>query len=399
VNQSPTSTRQLDALTGLRFLAAFAVFNLHYLRPWEWGYRVPMFVQSMIGSGVAGVSLFFTLSGFVLAYAHCDWEPGRVQRLKFWSSRLARIYPAYALALLWFAPFILMHRYSVEPADIATKKALASFIPSALLVQSWFNPRVAISWNGPGWTLSVEAVFYLLFPFVAPWVRHLSNSRKISLSIVCWTLSAAVSVIAPLTLAPNEIHEQFLAFNPIFHLPTFVSGMALGYHFSQRNNSDRSLGSILTIAGLALTLTIATLAYRMPPLLVHNSVFLPGFGLLLYGLALGGWPARLLSRPAMIALGEASYSLYILQFPCVVTLIWVEQGFAFRDFLEVGQRHPILSGSQFYLVAMTVCIGTSLLVQRYFEHPLRRYIRERLFVSIDRFETAATIPVAGRGAE
>jgi peptidoglycan/LPS O-acetylase OafA/YrhL len=373
--------KQLDALTGVRFLAAFAVFNVHYLLPERWGYEVPMSVQSSIGSGTAGVSLFFMLSGFVLAYANENWLPSRIGTLKFWSSRAARIYPAYFLALLWFAPFILLHRFSIEPPDVAIRKALASFIPTALLVQSWFYPRFAISWNGPGWTLSVETVFYLLFPLIAPRVRSLPNWQKLSLCLACWILSAVLSLLDPFLVSPSALRDEFVLFNPIFHLPTFVSGVALGYHFTQR--TQPLSGTALSIVGLFLVSAISSVAYLMPHPFVQNALFLPAFGLLLYGLALGGWPASWLSRPRMVVLGEASYSLYILQFSIVFSLMWAEQRFAFHDFIQVGRTHPVLSGLQFYVLSAMVSIAVAILVQRFYERPLRSYIRGRLFGLID----------------
>lgn len=373
--------RQLDALTGARFLAAFAVFNLHFFRPWAWGYSIPPFVQSVIGSGATGVAFFFMLSGFVLAYANDDWTPSKRTTLRFWSSRLARIYPAYLLALVWFAPFILVHRFSAEPFGLAAEKALASFIPAAFLVQSWFYPRFALAWNGPGWTLSVEVVFYLIFPLIAFTIRSLPNWQKLSLCVACWLLSSVLSLIVPFLLAPSLERDLFVSVNPIFHLPTFISGAALGYHFTQRVRPPS--GTVLSVAGILSICALAPAAYLMPAAFVDNSAFLPAFGLLLYGLALNGWPASLLSRPAMVALGEASYSLYILQFSIVLTLMLAEQGFVFHDFIQFGRQSPILSEAQFYLLATVASIAVSLFVCRFYEQPLRTYIRGRLFRMID----------------
>ncbi len=385
--------RQLDALTGARFLAAFAIFNIHYFRPWAWGYSIPPFVQSMIGSGAAGVAFFFMLSGFVLAYANDDWTPSRDSTLRFWSSRLARIYPAYLLALIWFAPFILVHRFSAEPFHLAAEKAAAAFVPAALLLQSWFYPRFALAWNGPGWTLSVELAFYLIFPLIAFTIRSLPNWQKLSLCLACWLLSSVLSLIDPLLLAPSLERDLFVTVNPIFHLPTFISGVALGYHFAQRVRSPA--GTVLSIAGILLICALSPVAYRMPALFVHNSAFLPAFGLLLYGLALNGWPARLLSTPAMVALGEASYSLYILQFSIGLSLMLAEQRFVFRDFIQFGRQAPVLSEVQFYVLAALVSIAISLFVCRFYERPLRARIRGRLFRLID---APRRVSPAGRAA-
>jgi peptidoglycan/LPS O-acetylase OafA/YrhL len=81
----------------------------------------------------------------------------------------------YLLALVLYASFILAHRFSVEPAAIAIKKSLASLLMSLFLIQSWGLPRFAIAWNGPGWSLSVEAALYPAFPWMTYRLAKLSH--------------------------------------------------------------------------------------------------------------------------------------------------------------------------------------------------------------------------------
>jgi peptidoglycan/LPS O-acetylase OafA/YrhL len=368
---------QLDALTGLRFFAAFAVFNFHYVSPHLWPVKFPAFVVSIIGSGNSGVSLFFMLSGFVLAYANSDWSGSHREILRFWSNRIARIYPTYLLAMLWFAPFFLLHRFASEARAVAIAKSLGSFVPALFLVQSWFYPRLAVAWNGPAWTLSVEAAFYLLFPVIAPRLRQLSQLHKLLLCVGCWLLTVLISRIDPLLIISTPIRDAFFTYNPLCHLPTFISGVALGYHFAQRPQT-RSTTAPLAFAGLLATVVIAAVARKLPFLFALEAAFLPGFGMLLYGLALGNWPARIFSVRSLVVLGEASYALYVLQFSIVFTLLWAENGFVAYDFIEYGRLHPQVSWPLFYLVAALTSIATSVAVWKYFETPLRRGLRRRL---------------------
>ena len=368
---------QLDALTGLRFFAAFAVFNFHYVSPHLWPIKFPAFVVSIIGSGNSGVSLFFMLSGFVLAYANSDWSGSRHEILRFWSNRIARIYPTYLLAMLWFAPFFLLHRFASEAPAVAIAKSLGSFVPALFLVQSWFYPRLAVAWNGPAWTLSVEAAFYLLFPIIAPRLLQLSQLHKLMLCVGCWLLTVLISRIDPLLVTSTPIRDAFFTYNPLCHLPTFISGVALGYHFAQRPQS-RTTTAPLALAGLLATVVIGAMARNLPFLFALEAAFLPAFGILLYGLALGNWPARVLSVRPLVVLGEASYALYVLQFSIVFTLLWAENGFVAYDFIEYGRIHPRVAWPLFYLVAALTSIATSVAVWKYFETPLRRGLRRRL---------------------
>jgi peptidoglycan/LPS O-acetylase OafA/YrhL len=345
--------------------------------PERWPIRFPSFVVSIIGSGNSGVSLFFMLSGFVLAYANGDWQGSREEIRSFWSNRIARIYPTYLLALVWFAPFFLLHRFASEPPAVAITKSVGSFMPALFLVQSWFYPRLAPAWNGPAWTLSVEAAFYVLFPFIAPRLRPLSQTHKLLLCLACWILTAVISRIDPLLVASTPSRDEFFTYNPLCHLPTFVSGVALGYHYAQRP-AARGGADPLALGGLLLTVAIGAVARTLPFLFAFEAAFLPAFGMLLYGLALGGGPARLLAVRPLVVLGEASYALYILQFSTVFTLMWVESGFVAHDFMAHGRLHALVSWPVFYFIALVTSIVTSVGVWKYYETPLRRNLRRRL---------------------
>lgn len=64
-----TSPPRLDSLTGLRFLAALAVFFYHTVTLCPPG--IPKSVLSVVAAqGLVGVSFFFILSGFVLSWSH-----------------------------------------------------------------------------------------------------------------------------------------------------------------------------------------------------------------------------------------------------------------------------------------------------------------------------------------
>src|SRR5262245_1529969 len=60
----------LPALTSVRFLAALHVVVYHFFLVFP--SRLPWLVAGVIGAGYTGVSFFFVLSGFVLAYNYLD---------------------------------------------------------------------------------------------------------------------------------------------------------------------------------------------------------------------------------------------------------------------------------------------------------------------------------------
>jgi acyltransferase-like protein len=114
--------KRLDALTGLRFFAAIEVVVFHERALFA---HFPAFLRNAISNGDVAVSLFFILSGFVLAYNYIRPQEKslRVENREFWLARFARIYPGYFLAALMFSPAVILGR-----SVIAHGEVLATFL-------------------------------------------------------------------------------------------------------------------------------------------------------------------------------------------------------------------------------------------------------------------------------
>src|SRR3982751_5592338 len=77
----------LRALTGLRFFAAFWVVAVHATEGGMVGW--PAGLRQFISSGWLAVSLFFVLSGFILAVNYGNRS--KIDRPSFWVARFARV--------------------------------------------------------------------------------------------------------------------------------------------------------------------------------------------------------------------------------------------------------------------------------------------------------------------
>ena len=107
----------------------------------------------------------------------------------FIKARIARISPAYFLALILALPAF------VYSAFISKIMPLNIFLPSVLLVptflQSWYPP-VALTWNGPAWSLSVEVLFYLCFHFIFDLGRRCAPNKFLLFSYLIVILNATL---------------------------------------------------------------------------------------------------------------------------------------------------------------------------------------------------------------
>ncbi len=167
----------IKPLTGLRFAAAMLVVMHHLLHiDVSSGHGVGCLLKKLASNfssaGFVGVSFFFVLSGFILTYTYLG-RPGQVgiKRRDFCVARLARVYPTYLFALVIAAvPFWRGWQPGGPNTACATPKVVTA-LTTPLLLQAW-TPCARAWWNAPGWSLSAEAFFYLLFPLLAvPIVR------------------------------------------------------------------------------------------------------------------------------------------------------------------------------------------------------------------------------------
>jgi peptidoglycan/LPS O-acetylase OafA/YrhL len=357
----------LRSLTGLRFVAAFHVLIFH-CTAWE-SWRVPLFVRGIAGSGYVAVSLFFILSGFILTYAHAGRGARIVDRKQYYASRFARVYPAYAFALVIVAPFFAVHTIRTQGVVEFSREALAV----VTLMQAW-APRVAMAWNPPGWSLSAEAFFYVLFPFVAPRLIACRTSTALGVGAACYALCLGVPLVY-LWLAPDGLtgltHRSMgfwlsvVRYDPAIRLPEFVIGIVLArvYLEVRLSPSYREYAALCSLASLLAIMVMLARAGAFPYPVFHNGLLAPLFALLILSLAAGRGPlASLLATRPLVALGDASYSLYVLQVPLLI--LWSKT--SAHLFGETFRTSAMCTGA-FLLLAVIA----SLLCQHFVERPLR----------------------------
>lgn len=384
---------RLPALTSVRFLAALWVALFHMQAMHAFTFGTPALAR-LASVGYAGVSFFFVLSGFILVYTYS----GRVSTLReFWQARFARIYPALAFSLLVTAPgffFICSRMHANDPHVFLPEWTWAAHhLPLAILLnltllQSWL-PSAALSWNMPAWSLSVEAFFYLLFPFLLPRLARLSRPQLLAfapagcaLTLICALTYTHFQPDGPVNLRTLGPWINFLKFNPLIHLPEFLMGMAAGLLFLHRRPEPHLPAARrawpLTLLGLAAALTLVALSPHIPYVVLHTALLAPAFTVLIYGLALRPRGLALLETRPMEALGEASYPFYLLHTTLILNF--------FLDMRTQTAKHQTALG---FLTWLLLAIAVSLLVDRLIERPLRRLLRPRL-------KAPAPIPVAAQ---
>ncbi len=292
----------LDALTGIRGIAAWAVV-LYHIRLSLAG-LFPAEAIAVMARGYLAVDLFFILSGFVIWYNYADRlrSGGGVEARLFLWRRIARIWPLHAAILLAMAGFVVV--LAVTGRSTAGYP-LGELPLHLLLVQNWgFTP--ALSWNHPAWSISTELAAYLVFPLivlVADWRR----APAALLVAIALALLAAIHLLFAVNghRALGDAIEQLGLWRC---LAAFLLGNIMCLLW-QRWSGAAHAGSL---AGLACLGIVATgLGSGLPETAFAPAAFLTG----LLALALGrGWLVRLLCARPVVYLGEISYSTYLAHF-------------------------------------------------------------------------------------
>ena len=198
-----------------------------------------VFTQYHLGS--AGVQFFFVLSGFILAYNyHAKFPELRLGgALGFYRARFAKIYPVHVLTFLIAAPLVILH---FDPDGLYALKLAFMSAVNLLLVQSFVpNQGTYFNFNGVSWTLSVEAFFYLTFPFLLVAARKLGIAGRWAGSLFVMLAAWAVLFVLNAGLSEDDALAIWaLHILPVARLFEFVSGLLLGLLFVRHGAAPRA---------------------------------------------------------------------------------------------------------------------------------------------------------------
>ncbi|MBF4624218.1 acyltransferase [Clavibacter sp. VKM Ac-2872] len=346
----PETPPRLDRLTSLRFLAALVVFGFHGLVFFDEPTRLAL--GYLVGQGRSGVTFFFVLSGFLLAWSA---RPGD-RAFPFYRRRFARIYPAYLVSLVFAASLWAILDPAALRRGILTPFLLQAWVPTS---QSYFAINV------PAWSLSVEAFFYVAFPLVILGLRRLSTRGLWVCLLAMVVVSVALAAVASTRVAPTDLDQDsvwvWLAYYfPPSRLPEFVVGMILGLLCKRGAFPAVDWSAAIVIASAAyLSVGIWPSTYGVAALVV-----LP-FGVLIVAAAqrdLAGAPGLLRGR-LPVRLGEESYCFYLLHHIFIVRLA------------QPGIRDLGLDGPAAFVLALVLTLIASHLVHRFVEVPFERRLR------------------------
>ena len=165
-------------LTFLSFIGATSVVIFHFGR----SAGSLAWANALWDRANAAVPFFFVMSGFILT--HVYGAKGIRRATDFYVARIARILPVYWIALA----LVVLYEPRQQPPTTWWVWLSAS------LLQSWWIGYSQIL-NVPGWSLSAELFFYLLFPFLLRTMSRLRTRTVLVVAGSAWVGNVALNVV------------------------------------------------------------------------------------------------------------------------------------------------------------------------------------------------------------
>jgi peptidoglycan/LPS O-acetylase OafA/YrhL len=345
------SLPQIPALTGLRFFAAFSILFEH-AADWLAQFQDSNIRQQFIFVGMYGMPLFFVLSGFVIHYNYANLFMSRgITRAacEFAAARFARLFPLYFFLLLiaLFADDFVAKVYNRPDLFFAI---LGYYVT---LTQSWwyivYEKQSIIYWLfSLSWSISTEMFFYAAYVAVVFVVLLLRGARAAVISATGFAVAITLMFIVSryylseiLSMAQrhaldytdigtafeHSFYRWLFYFSPYTRVFEFFLGCLTAHAFvllrprpvSSYEQQFANLLLVVALAGLAFFGALYQGAIKFGPLngyvqhLALNFLCAPAIAFIMF--YVGRYDTsftRFLSLPTFVALGDMSYSIYLV---------------------------------------------------------------------------------------
>ncbi|AMO94577.1 acyltransferase family protein [Collimonas fungivorans] len=321
-------------------------------------------IKAVAVNGNYGVTMFFAISGYLITSTAIKryGSLGEVNLRRFYVFRLARIMPCLLVALAAIVILGLLGQPAFMNSaqhgwpDVGYPLAVLSvltFWHNVLMQHAWyFNYAMNIYWS-----LSVEEVFYLVFPLLCFGLK-----REWAIASV-WILAIVIGPVYRSFHASDEIYFMY-AYAACFDAVAFGCCAAL---FAARNRLQGKAGALIQLAAACL---VAVTYLRG---IIGHEVF--GFSLVAAGTAvlLAGSGSRAtpawLRRNRLLAgvrwLGRHSYELYLFH----IIVLGLMRSFIPRGTMAYGYKLPLLT---LFLAISAIVAG---LVARFYSEPVNAWLR------------------------
>ena len=311
--QQQVSLAHHRGLDGLRGVAVILVIIFHSGLSW-------------LPGGFLGVSVFFTLSGFLitsLLINECE-NTGRIDLKSFWGRRLRRLAPASLVVIAGVIGLASRLSTSIEASRIK-----GDAISATLYFSNWQFIYSGHSYGelfaAPSplqhlWSLSIEEQLYVIVPVVIAGLFALGLRRRATGYV--FLVAVAASTIA--TMFTNS--HELIYYGTHTRAAELLLGAALACLFGQRIeklavNQAKSLSTLYIVPIVGVVVLSRFSSVDSPWVYSGALTAFAGLSVICLIAAIQAGPVRsFLSWSPLVRVGEVSYGLYLIHWPVIVWL-------------------------------------------------------------------------------
>lgn len=301
------------------------------------------FLSNVPKSG--GVYYFFALSGFMAYYLYRkDVGNSRVIK-KFLYSRFIRIYPLYWLITF----FLLLFPSYLLGIGTGSDRDIGTIFTSLLLIPNPTEPILTTAWS-----LVHTVFFYIVFSIV--FIKQKLISRLI---LLLWA-------VLSITFSFNLSNSNFYFINFMFNLNSliFLSGIVCAY-LVKKMPINLYISILLIVIGIiGFPLSWVNTQYGIVNIDLQITTTLASI-LLILGCASVDLQKDIKLPKSASFLGDASFSIYLVQFPCM-------------SFISIVFGSTSIQNSPNYLLVLILIAPAILcgcLVYQFIEKPLNKKLK------------------------
>ncbi len=340
-------------IDGLRAIAVLAVVIYHLNSTW-------------LPGGFTGVDIFFTISGFVVAFSVAKKRGlSPVNFLvSFYSRRILRIVPPLltCLTLVSLAEALFIPTSWLSDGIETTGKYAFFGLSNLILMNSsdsYFGPKAEFNPFTHTWSLGIEEQFYLIFPMLFYWWTIADkNNRLRCVSISIFTIFCVLSIACVYWLSSRS---SLLVFYSIFSRFWELAAGVILYQITapRYDNSEPSLKSKWSLGVyISVALVILGFVFARPDHFPYPWALFPVLGTTGLLFFLRGNKNNLfhagLSNKLVVFIGKISYSLYLWHWPVFILFRWTVGLDSIPYYISAILITFLLTLASYYLVELPI---------------------------------------------
>lgn len=326
--------------------------------------KLVLFNKILFQGGYIGVDIFFVISGYLITKIIFELNLKKNFRIKiFYFKRFKRIFPALAVALVLFS--VLVYLFQKPQYIIDSSKQI---LTSVFFISNFYFYLTDVSYGDASslirpflhtWSLSIEAQFYIFYPFFLIILNkfNLSKNSYLFIYICLFILFFSISWLL------SSKFTNFSFYNPALRYFEFLLGGCI-FFIKKREHF------LFSFCGLSIILfsliffdetKLNSLELRIIPILGTALI-------LLNNLSKNNFLSNVFSNSKVIYIGNISYSFYIYHFP-IFSFAFIS-GFLDLDYDQSDNIKKII-----LILLSFICASLSF---KFIEKPIRKINKPNL---------------------